>query len=142
MPTNSRFAVAVHMLVLMAGAGDKPIKSDRMAASVNTNPVVIRRILCALARAELISSQTGACGGSRLARRPSQIALSEVYRAVEGGEISTLNCHAPNRRCPVGGSMEMILDEVLTEVNTAVERALAKMTLEQIWQSIRAHKKL
>ena len=60
MQTSSRFAVAVHILSLMAGADDEPIKSDQMAGSVNTNPVVIRRILCSLSRAELVTSQSAA----------------------------------------------------------------------------------
>jgi Rrf2 family protein len=138
MSTSSRFAVAVHILVLLAGADDEPVKSDRMADSVNTNPVVIRRILCALARAELISTQTGATGGSRLARKPGQIALLDVYRAVECGEIFALHRQSPSQRCPVGGHIEGILNGVLEEVNLAVESALARTTIEQVWQSIRA----
>jgi DNA-binding IscR family transcriptional regulator len=55
-----------------------------MANSVNANPVVIRRILCALVRAELITSQTGVAGGSRLVLKASQVTLLDVYRAVEG----------------------------------------------------------
>ena len=69
MSTSSRFSVAVHILTLMARADDEPMKSDQMAGSVNTNPVVFRRILCELARAELITSQTGASGGSSVLRR-------------------------------------------------------------------------
>ncbi|HEX8852924.1 MAG TPA: Rrf2 family transcriptional regulator, partial [Pyrinomonadaceae bacterium] len=82
MSANSRFAVAVHALTLLAWAGEEPVKSEYLACSVNTNPVVIRRILCALARAGLVTSQTGASGGSRLARPAAEITLREVYRAV------------------------------------------------------------
>jgi Rrf2 family protein len=138
MSTSSRFAVAVHMLVLMAGAGNEPVKSDQMAGSVNTNPVVIRRILCALARAGLVISQTGAAGGSRLGRKPGQIPLSEVYRAVEGGSIFALHRQSPSRYCPVGGNIEEVMKEILEEVNLAVERALARTTIEDVWQSVQA----
>jgi len=138
MPTSSRFSVAVHILALMARAGDEPIKSDQMAGSVNTNPVVIRRLLCELARAELVTSQTGASGGSRLARKPSQISLLEVYRAVEGGGVFALHRQPPNRRCLVGGHIETVLGEVLEEVNLAIERVLAKTTIEQVLQSLQA----
>jgi DNA-binding IscR family transcriptional regulator len=48
MSTNSRFAVAVHVMTLMAWSGEEPLKSDQVADSVNTNPVVIRRMLSIL----------------------------------------------------------------------------------------------
>jgi len=138
MSTNSRFSVAVHILTLMARADDEPIKSDQMAGSVNTNPVVIRRLLCELARAELVTSQTGAYGGARLARKPNQITLLDVYRAVEGGGVFALHRQRPNRRCFVGGHIESVLEEVLEEVNLAVERVLAETTIEQVLQSVQA----
>lgn len=136
MQTSSRFAVAVHILALMAGAGDEPVKSDQMADSVNTNPVVIRRILCALARAELVASQTGAAGGSRLAREPDQISLLDVYRAVEEGHLFALHRQSPRRRCLVGANIETVLTDVFEEVGLAVERVLAKTTIEEVFQSV------
>jgi Rrf2 family protein len=137
MQTSSRFAVAVHILALMAGADDEPIKSDQMAGSVNTNPVVIRRILCSLSRAELVTSQTGAAGGSRLARKAGQISVLDVYRAVEEGGVFALHRQSPSRRCLVGGAIESVLKDVLCEVNLAVKQALAKTTIEQVFQSVR-----
>lgn len=137
MQTSSRFAVAVHILALMSGVENEPIKSDQMAGSVNTNPVVIRRILCALSHAELVTSQTGAAGGYRLARKASQISLLDVYRAVEEGGVFALHRQSPSRGCLVGGAIESVLKDVLGEVNLAVERALAKTTIEQVFQSVR-----
>src|ERR1051325_6333012 len=127
MPANSRFAIAVHILTLMARAGDEPLKSDEVACSVNTNPVVIRRILCALSKAQLVVSQTGASGGSRLARKPNQITLLEVYRAVDAGEIFALHPQPPNAKCPVGMNIEGALDNILEEVEQGVERVLEKI---------------
>jgi len=132
MPTSSRFAVAVHIFTLMAWAGDEPLKSEQVAESVNTNPVVIRRILCELAQAGLVVSQTGSAGGSRLARRPDQITLLDVYQAVEDRGVFALHRQPPSRHCPVGVNIETVLGEVLDEANSAVERVLAKMTIEDV----------
>jgi len=139
MSTSSRFAVAVHILTIMAGAGDEPIKSDQMASSVNTNPVVIRRILCALARAELVTSQKGATGGSRLARMPDRITLLDVYRAVEGGSVFALHRQPPSSRCFIGSNIGTVLTNVSEEVNMAVESALERTTIERVLQNIRAY---
>ncbi len=137
MSTSSRFSVAVHILTLMAGAEDEPIKSGRMASSVNTNPVVIRRILCALARAELVTSQKGVAGGSRLVRKPGQITLLDVYRAVEGGCVFALHRQSPSQRCLIGGNIKTVLRDISDEVDLAVERVLAQTTIEKVLQSIR-----
>src|SRR5687767_2479959 len=118
--TSSRFAVAVHILTLMAWCDDEPLKSEQVAKSVNTNPVVIRRILCELAHARLVVSQTGSAGGSRLARRPDEITLLDIFEAVERRGVFSLHRQPASRRCPVGINIETVLGEVLEEVDSAV----------------------
>src|SRR3990172_9217592 len=116
MSTSSRFAVAVHVLTLMAWSDDEPVKSEQVAKSVNTNAVVIRRILCELAQARLVVSQTGSTGGSRLARKPAHITLLDVYHAVGAKGVFSMPRHPPSRRCPVGINIDNILGEVLEKV--------------------------
>lgn len=130
--TNSRFAVAVHVLTLMAWSKDEPLKSEQVAESVNTNPVVIRRMLCDLAQANLVVSQTGAMGGSKLARKPASITLLDVYRAVEAPSVFSLHRQPPSRRCPVGVNIETVLSNVLDEVHSAVETVLADITIKDL----------
>ena len=139
MAANSRFAIAVHILTMMAWAGDEPLKSEQVACSVNTNPVVIRRILCALQKARLVVSQTGAAGGSRLARRPGQITLLDIYRAVDAGDLFSLHRQPPNDECPVGMNIETVLEDILSEVGQSIERVLAKITIEKVLQAVEPH---
>ena len=129
MSTSSRFAVAVHVLTLMAWAEEEPLKSEHVAESVNTNPVVIRRMLCELAESKLVVSQTGSMGGSRLARQPEDITLLDIYQAVESRGVFSLHRHPPNPDCPVGVNIGPVLNDVLDEVDSAVERVLANITL-------------
>lgn len=130
--TNSRFAVAVHVLTLMAWTEDEPLKSEQVAESVNTNPVVIRRMLCELAQAKLVVSQTGSLGGSRLARKPEAITLLDVYRALEVPGVFSLHRQPPSRRCPVGVNIETVLSNVMDEVDSAVEHVLQGITLKDL----------
>jgi len=132
MSTSSRFAVAVHVLSLMAWAEDEPLKSEQVAESVNTNAVVIRRMLCELAESKLVVSQSGAMGGSRLARQPEQITLLDIYQAVENRGVFSLHRHPPNRDCPVGVNIGPVLNQVLDEVDTAVESVLANITIKDV----------
>ncbi|MGH9969676.1 MAG: Rrf2 family transcriptional regulator [Pyrinomonadaceae bacterium] len=132
MSTNSRFAVAVHVLTMMAWSGDEQLKSEQVAESVNTNPVVIRRILCELAQARLVVSHTGSSGGSKLARKPGEVTLLDVYQAVECPGVFSLHRQPPNRKCPVGLNIETVLGNVLGEVNAAVEHVLANITIADV----------
>ncbi len=132
MSTSSRFAVAVHVLTLMAWADDEPLKSEQVAESVNTNAVVIRRMLCELAESKLVVSQSGSMGGSKLAREPEQITLLDIYQAVESPGVFSLHRHPPNRHCPVGVNIGTVLNQVLDEVDTAVERVLANITIKDV----------
>lgn len=132
MSTSSRFAVAVHVLTLMAWADEEPLKSEQVAESVNTNAVVIRRMLCELAEAKLVVSQSGAMGGSKLAREPERITLLDIYQAVEMRGVFSLHRHPPNRHCPVGVNIGTVLNQVLDEVDSAVEGVLANITIRDV----------
>jgi Rrf2 family protein len=132
MSTNSRFAVAVHVLSLMAWSGEEPLKSEQVAESVNTNPVVIRRILKELAEAGLVVSQTGSLGGSRLAHDAAETTLLDVYQALEYNGVFSLHRTPPSRDCPVGVNIETVLGDVLLEVDTAVEKVLQNITINDV----------
>lgn len=129
--------MAVHVLTLMAWADDEPLKSEQVAESVNTNPVVIRRMLCELAESQLVVSQSGSMGGSKLARDPERITLLDIYQAVENRGVFSLHRHPPSRKCPVGVNIGSVLNDVLDEVDTAVERVLANITIKDVVSRLR-----
>ena len=137
MSTNSRFDVAVHVLSLMAWSGEEPLKSEQVAESVNTNAVVIRRMLLDLAQAGLVVSQTGSMGGSRLATDPAKTTLLDVYQALEYGGVFSLHRQPPSRDCPVGVNIETVLGEVLQEVDSAVEQVLKSITIDDVVQRLK-----
>ena len=121
----------------MAWSGEEPLKSEQVAESVNTNPVVIRRMLCELAEAGLVVSQTGSLGGSRLASDPAKTTLLDIYQALECGGVFSLHRQPPSRNCPVGVNIETVLGDVLLEVDAAVEAVLAKITISDVVQRLK-----
>jgi len=136
MAATSQFAIAVHVLVLLAKGGEENVKSDRVAKSVNTNPVVIRRLLCNLSQAKLVVSQTGGAGGTRLVRPPEEIRLNEVYRAVSSGEVFALHRQMPNQNCLIGKNIQTVLENLQTEIDEVIEQKLAEYTLKNILDSV------
>lgn len=63
MGASTRFTIALHILTLLASNRAQPLTSEYIARSVNTNPVVIRRLLGLLRKRGLVSSQPGNRGG-------------------------------------------------------------------------------
>jgi Predicted transcriptional regulator len=138
MAANSQFSMAVHVLAMLAGSREENMKSDRIAESVNTNPVVIRRLLGQLNQANLVISQTGANGGTRLARCPNEINLAEIYKAVSCGEVFALRPTTPSKDCPVGRNIEAVLCNLQKEIDTTIEAKLSGHTLQSIFESVGA----
>ncbi|MCR6629115.1 MAG: Rrf2 family transcriptional regulator [Magnetospirillum sp.] len=138
MSRNCRFAVAVHVTTVLALQGDRPATSEWIADSVNTNPVVIRRILSSLAKAGLVRSIRGSAGGSVLARHPGAITLLEISRAVEEEEPPPLHHQPPNPACPVGRSIQPVLMRVFERADAAHDAVLATTLLSEVVAQIHA----
>jgi Rrf2 family protein len=133
MQISSRFSVGVHVLTLLAMSPvGELLTSDRIAGSVNTNPVVIRRILGQLKKAGLVEVRAAA-GGTYLRRAPADITLLDVYRAVEVVEGRLFSMHeSPNPNCLVGRTIQAALDETLVRAQAALEQELAGVTIAQV----------
>ena len=138
MAANSQFSMAVHVLTLLARAGNGNVKSECIAGSVNTNAVVIRRLLSQLNSAGLVASQTGASGGTRLAKPPAEISLCEIYKAVSCGEVFALHAKAPNQDCPVGKNIEAVLCNLQKEIDRSVGEKLRQYTLATVLNEVGA----
>lgn len=133
MKISNRFTIAVHMLAMMALGGDETLTSERMAGSVNTNPVIIRRIAGMLKKAGLIEVKAGV-GGARILHDLNTITLKDVYTAVGVvDDLQLFNVHtSPNPRCPVGANITRSLNGTLAEAQHAMEAVLENTTLAQI----------
>jgi len=129
--------MAVHVLAVLAYKEGDRVTSALLASSVNTNPVIIRRLLLALQRAKLVETRKGAGSGSRLSRSPSRINLAQIYRAVENSEPFAVPSTQPNVACPVGNCILRTLDEVFASAEAALEQNLAKTTLAGVLNSCR-----
>ncbi|MGI4939280.1 MAG: Rrf2 family transcriptional regulator [Janthinobacterium lividum] len=130
----TRFAVAIHILLLLAsGLVARPATSLRMAQSVNTNPVVVRRITGLLARAGLVRVKRG-LGGAELMRAPEEVTFGDVWQAVNpGGCRLLLQAHgSPNTACVVGCSIHWVLDEAFAAAEAAMHASLCRTTLASL----------
>ena len=144
MNTSSKFVVATHILTalqILRERGLEAVTSDFLAESVNTNPVVIRRILGRLRKNELVVSQVGAGGGFSLGRSAGSITLLDVHRAVEDSSLFHFHYREPNQLCPVGCTIQDALKGVFSEAEISVEAVLRSRTILQISSEMEATEK-
>ena len=133
MKISSRFTVAVHILSLISIENSAQCTSEWIAGSVNTNPVVIRRVMGKLKNAGFIEIRRGT-GGAALLKSLEEISLLDVYRAVEvveEGELFQIH-ENPNPNCPVGSNIQAVLEIILLRAQDAMEAVLEKVTMKDI----------
>jgi Rrf2 family protein len=128
--------VGIHVLSYLVLAErrrpDPMVTSDQIAASVNTNPVVIRRLLGLLQKGGMVTSHRGANAGWTLSRSADAITLLDVYQAVEEGPLFGLHPSTPNQRCPVGRGIQPALRKVYGVLEEQLRRQLAETSVEQV----------
>lgn len=135
MQVPSRFTIAIHMLVIVALEGkENKITSDFLASSVGVNPVIIRKTLSQLKKAELVTVARGT-GGAEIIKNLEDISLLDIYRAVEclGKTGQLFSFHEnPNPNCPVGAHIHQVLDQKLDKIQQTMEAELSQTSLEQV----------
>lgn len=133
MQISSRFSVAVHIISLLKLYGDPMLTSDYIAGSVNTNPVVIRRILGMLKTSGFVSINRGN-GGAYLIKNVEDITMLDVYRSVSNIEENKLfKIHKnTNFDCPVGANIEETVTQTFISVQNTMEEHLSKITLADV----------
>lgn len=137
MKISSRFTVAVHILTLIKLEREYTLTSSRIAESVNTNPVVIRRLMGKLKEAGLIDVSRGNTG-VKLLKPLNQITLYDVYKAVEVVETGQLfQVHEDsNPNCTVGANIQLVLEVILESAQDAMEAVLKDVTLDNVVNKI------
>ena len=124
MAANSRLTVAVHALAWMALAhrqGRAALTSAQVAASVNTNPVVLRRSLGDLRQAGLVEVGHGPGAGWSLAKDPDQISVLDIYDAVDRDDpLFAMHHSEPNLECPVGHGIRPALGSIYQGIERAM----------------------
>jgi Rrf2 family protein len=134
MSANSRLTLAVHTLTWMARHGDLYgfVTSEQIAGSVHANPVILRGLLGMMEKQHLVRVQRGTNAGWKLARKPEEITLLDVYRAVKPNPLFSLHHTPPNPRCTIGCGIGPTLEDVYANVQSALDQELACTTIADI----------
>ena len=135
---NQQFAFAVHIMTALAFSPGEVISSETLAASVNTNPVVVRRLLLALRRARLIDTFTGKRGGARLRKNARQISLVDIYDAIEPRPVVPINERRVLKKCHVSCHMKSLMTHVAESTEDAIRTHLRRTSLADLVRKVPA----
>jgi DNA-binding IscR family transcriptional regulator len=122
--------VAVHILAMLALEPDEYFSSERIARSVGTNSVVVRRLLSRLQKAGWVTCQAGVHGGARLNVDPCELNLLQVFDCVETRGLFCV--HASHPECPVACSVQEDLQHVMQRAEEGMRAELARMPLSYV----------
>jgi Rrf2 family protein len=117
---------SLRALICLAQSRGSPLTNQQIAERARIPSGYLAKILQALGRAGMVSSQRGLNGGFLLTAQPETVTLLEVVRLTD-----------PSRRigtCPLGvhGHHLCPLHRRLDDAAAAVEAALARTTLAQL----------
>jgi Rrf2 family protein len=132
MAVNTQFAIAVHILTALAYAGGKEVTSSHLAASVNTSPSFVRRILAKLSKAGLVETATGKAGACWLAKDARKISLRDVYAAVGAPKAFSIHHYSEQKCCSVSCHIKPALEKALDKTQKAMESSLAGISLADV----------
>lgn len=102
----------------------KRLDIKALAKKESISNSLLSKVFQKLARAGIVESKLGPSGGFQLAKKPNDVNLLEIIKAVQ--DISLLKCYSgkapycPKKYCPLRGISSLIEDQIykfLTTIN-------------------------
>ena len=131
MKRDSRLSGVLHVLLHMAEA-EAPLTSDELARAMQTNPVVVRRLLGGLRRAGFVHSEKGHGGGWTIARNLAAITLRNIYDAIGQPNLMVMGNRTEAPGCLVEQAVNAALDTAFRDAEALLLARFADVTLAQL----------
>ncbi len=133
MPRDNRLSRMLHVLIHM----DRHVQqatSEVLAGMLETNPVVVRRMMAGLRERGIVASEKGHGGGWRLTRSLADITLLDIYEAVGAPALFNIGGRAENAQCLVEQAVDTQLARTLDEAEAAVKARFGQITVADLAQ--------
>lgn len=128
MKKSSQLSDVLHVLLHMAQA-DGPATSETLAAAMQTNPVVLRRLMAGLRDKGLVSSAKGHGGGWVLSCALDAVTLRDVYEALGAAPLVSLGFREVQSRCLVAQAVNEALGAAMRDAEYVLLQRLGQVTL-------------
>jgi DNA-binding IscR family transcriptional regulator len=133
MKRNSQFSDILHVLLHMAES-TQPATSEALAAAMQTNPVVLRRLMAGLRYAGFVASAKGHGGGWVLCCPLDSVTLRDVHEALGAPALVSLGFREDRPQCLVAQAVNETLGVAVREAEAALLERLGGVTLATLAQ--------
>jgi Rrf2 family protein len=131
MRRDSRLSGVLHVLLHMAER-QGPVTSAILAKAMDTNPVVLRRIMGGLRDQGYVRSEKGHGGGWTLARDLSKVTLRDIYIALGNPLLLAIGNRTESPGCPVEQAVNAALGQAFHDAEAMLLSRLGEVTLAML----------
>ncbi|MCC6994727.1 MAG: Rrf2 family transcriptional regulator [Deltaproteobacteria bacterium] len=131
MKRDSRLSGVLHLLLHLAQQ-DGPVTSDVLAQVMDTNPVVIRRILAGLRERGYVRSEKGHGGGWTLGSDLAKVTLRDVYLALGSPTLLAMGNRTEAPGCLVEQAVNAALGSSFDAAEALLLARFGEVTLARL----------
>jgi DNA-binding IscR family transcriptional regulator len=136
MKQDSRLSAVLHVLLHMAELR-RPATSEKLALLMQTNPVVIRRIMAGLRDQGYLRSAKGHGGGWELACDLERVTLLEVFQALGSPSLLAIGNRSEAPACLVEQSVNAALGKAFHQAEALLLSRFGAITLGALGRDFR-----
>jgi Rrf2 family protein len=136
MRRDSRLSGVLHVLLHMAQT-DGPVTSEVLAKAMETNPVVLRRVMAGLRDRGYVQSEKGHGGGWTLACDLAKVTLRDIYTALGSPSLLAIGHRTEAPGCLVEEAVNAALNKSFEEAESMLLSRLGEVTLAALSQDVR-----
>lgn len=126
----------LHVLLHMAQKDD-PATSEVLAKAMDTNPVVLRRVMAGLRDKGYVRSEKGHGGGWTLACELSKVTLRDIYTALGSPSMLAIGNRTEDPGCLVEEAVNAALGRSFQDAEALLLARLGEVTLAELSADIR-----
>ena len=131
MKRDSRLSNVLHVLLHMADQSG-PVTSEVLAKAIDTNPVVIRRVMAGLRDQGYVRSGKGHGGGWTLACDLSKVTLRDIHTALGSPAVLAMSNRAEAPGCLVEQAVNAALNQAFEDAEALLLQRLGRVTLAKL----------
>lgn len=135
MRRDSRLSGVLHCLLHMARQGG-PVTSERLARAMQTNPVVVRRVMAGLRDAGFVASAKGHGGGWVISCPLDDITLRDIHEAVGAPELLAVGHREESPGCLVEQAVNAALGQAYRDAEALLLQRLGDVTLAALSRDV------
>jgi len=140
MSASTKLSTSVKALCYLVEAHPNPVSSSEIASAIGINSSKLRKILSMLVKNGVVESNSGAAGGFKLKKNPSEIHLQEIYCAIEDRKAFHLNVSKESiKKNSLPEKLNFYFIDLFSEVQVDIEDKMKKITLQSIINKINSN---